>query len=38
MVCQIDVYYCKKLGNLFTILGKFIIFFNWEGPVFGPKY
>ena len=26
-----DMYYCKILGNLFTILGKFSLFLNWEG-------
>ena len=27
----------KKLGMIFTILGSFCSFLNWEGPMFGPK-
>ena len=30
----------KKLGMLYTILGSFCSFLNWEGgkgPIFGPK-
>ena len=27
----LDLYYCKKLGNLFTIWGILGLFFNWEG-------
>ena len=32
-----DLYYCKKLGNLFTILGKFSLFLNLEGAFIRPQ-
>ena len=27
----------KKLGIIYTILGSFCSFLNWEGLIFGPK-
>ena len=32
------LYYCQKLRNLFTTLGKFSYFLIGKGPVFSPKY